>query len=282
MGQIEAMKAQEDTARCYNYFIRSACKGVDEECRTSMVSWCHQMAKALSLKPQTSWIAISYFDRYLSSGKGKSISALADKYTFQLSAIASFYIAIKMHDTVQLNAATLAKLCKGYYAKADILKMEEDILFALDWRVNIPTPMDFARHMLHLLPEKVSSAVSESLLGTTQKLLHRTTTDLYFTFCKPSVVGASCLSSALAGTDILTSSQRQEFWLQLARFVDLIEVMDAQNKLLKGKPISKPSVALKSSKIGVSSKPIKSSRSKNFTSSGISSPTCVTESARQR
>ena len=91
---IHAMRTQEDeVSPCYHYLQRSSV--IDEKDRTSMVNWCQRSGTALKLSPETVWIAISFFDRYLSSGKGKSSAALQDKYTFQLVAITSFYIAVK-------------------------------------------------------------------------------------------------------------------------------------------------------------------------------------------
>ncbi|KAL7532045.1 hypothetical protein ACHAXR_004394 [Thalassiosira sp. AJA248-18] len=237
---IKAMRAQEDTSSsCYNYLQSSACNNedIDEACRKSMVVWCQQLQKALKLSPQTVWITISFFDRYLSSSKGKSQEALENQYKFQLAAITSFYIAVKIYEPVELDVATLAKLCKGYYEESKILSMETDILFALEWRVSCPTPMDYVMRLLELLPAEINS---EGLLKDSQKHVEHTSNDFYFTFCKPSVVGASCLASSLAGADVLSSSERQAFWLQIARITNMIDVMEAQNRLLEGKTICQP------------------------------------------
>eukprot|EP00571_Detonula_confervacea_P006939 CAMPEP_0172320742 /NCGR_PEP_ID=MMETSP1058-20130122/41293_1 /TAXON_ID=83371 /ORGANISM="Detonula confervacea, Strain CCMP 353" /LENGTH=296 /DNA_ID=CAMNT_0013036069 /DNA_START=131 /DNA_END=1021 /DNA_ORIENTATION=- len=282
INRIKAMRSQENaTSACYNYFQRNSCKDVDKACRESMVVWCQQVQKALKLSPETVWIAISFFDRYLSSGKGKSKQALEDRYKFQLAAITSFYTAVKIYESTELNVVTLAKLCRGFYAESDIISMEKDILFALDWRVSCPTPMEFVRHLLELLPEKIKSSFSDSLLEASQKHMDHTATDFYFTFCKPSVIGASCLVSSLAGTDILSSSQRQTFWLQLSSLTDLIGIMEAQNRLLKGLPQSKPNTLSKLTKPSITSKSVTLSQPKSLAASGDSSPVCVTQTARQ-
>lgn len=281
MSRIEAMRAQDDTSdSCYNYFQGCTSKeGINQEARKSMVSWIQQVARSLRLSSETCWIATSFFDRYLSSRKGRSTEALDDRYKFQLAAITSFYIAVKLNETVELSVAALAKLCKGYYKEADISSMEEDILFALDWRVACPTPIEFASHLIELLPEEVNS---ESLLQACRKHLDHACTDFYFTFCKPSLVGASCLANALTGTNALSSSERQAFWMQLATVTDLIEVMEAQKQLLKGKKPSKPTVAVstKSSKSRISAKVAKFAQQKSMISSGNSSLVCVTKAAR--
>ena len=243
-GRLEAMKAQEESTRCHNYFQRSACC-LHESCRKDMVIWLQQMQRALELSSETVWIATRFLDRYVSSGKGKSQEALEDRYNFQLAAIAAFYTAVKIHEypVVKLDVVKLVKICKGYYEESEILFTEEDILSALDWRVTTPTPMEFVRVFIELLPERIasSSTTSDRLLETSQKFVDGTTTDFYFTFFKPSVIGAACLASSVSATKgILSSSERKAFWLQLAKTTDMIEVMEAQNRLLSGKTLSNP------------------------------------------
>ena len=245
LDRIEIMRAQEEaTSPCYNYFQRST-TSIDGECRKPMTAWLQEMQRKLNLSPETAWIAASFLDRYASSGKGRSQEALEDKHKYQLATISAFYTAIKIYERAELTVHKFAKYCQGYYEVEEITSMEEDILFALDWRVACPTPMDFVRHFIDLLPpEKMTSSISESLLEASQKHVDYTVTDIYFAFFKPSAIGAACLAcSLLAQADILSSSERKAFWLQLAKNTVLTDVMDAQNKLLRGHPLRKPKTA---------------------------------------
>ena len=241
MCRIKAMVAQEKSIRCYNYFKQTAVQEkeeVDEFARKSMVVWSRQVGAALQLRPETVWVSTSLFDRYLSSGKGRSAEALGNRYQFQLAAITSFYLAVKIHeDKVEMSAETLAILCKNYYAVPDILSTEEDILFALDWRVATPTPMAFVRCLAELLPPTVTPSMLKDLIKGTKQLVNETATDLYFAFCPPSVVGASCLVSALTTNDVLSPIDRHYFWLKLAKTIDIIDVMDTKSRLTEGQPI---------------------------------------------
>jgi len=250
LSTIDALRRQEDDVSiCINFINLSTNNEITETCRTSMVVYLQKIGKALKLSPETVWIAISFFDRYLSSGKGKSNDALQDKYKFQLVAISSFYIAVKLYEQVELSVDTLAKLCKGYYAKEDILQSEEDILFALDFRLTTPTPMEFIRHYIHLLP---SDIIDNKLLKECEKRVEYTSTDIYFTFCKPSCVGASILTSILLDQNVMSSTERQTLYLKLAKMTDLIEVMECQKKLATGMAVSIPHVS--SVKKSISSK----------------------------
>ena len=99
---LKAMCSQEDAIATCNYLKLSPNNIIDEKCRTAMVGWCQQIAMKLNLRPNTLWIAISFFDRYLSSGKGRSRAALRDKYVFQLAATTTFYIAVKLYEDFEI------------------------------------------------------------------------------------------------------------------------------------------------------------------------------------
>ena len=290
--RLEAMISQEESTKpCYNYLRSTACiDGMDEDCRESMVVWCQAVQKALKLHSETVWIAISYFDRYLSSDKrkGQSPNVLQNKYKFQLAAITCFYIAVKLYEPVELDVETLAKLCKGYYAESKILDMETEILFALEWKVSCPTPMDFVREFVQLLPKQVKDDFSDRFLEESLKLCEQSSKDFFFTFCKPSVIAASCIASCLTGTNVLSKCERQAFWVKLGRITDLIGVMDAQNKLLRGKQLplvvkSVPTIAKKSSRpsSSISKKVAAFSKLRKNSASPGSSPVSFIQTARQ-
>lgn len=273
LSVLAAMRSQEDeVSACYNYLQNSETE-IDYTCRKSMVTWCQQVQKALKLSPETVWIAISFFDRYLSSGKGKSSAALQDKYTFQLTVITCFYTAVKLYEDVELSVSTLAKLCKNYYKKNDIIESEEDILFALDFRLATPTAMDFIRHYMKLLP---SEMITSSVMKACEEKVAYTSTDIYFTFCKPSVVGASCLASVLIGKDLLSSKQRQNFYLHLANTSDLIDIMEAQNKLVTGH--TKPVTVSKLTQTSSSTASVISHTSTNYLSAVSQTSSSITPS----
>lgn len=219
---------------CYNYLTSSNTE-VDDYCRKAMVNWVYNMQRALKLSSETSYIAVSFLDRYLSCGRGKSSEALNDKYKFQLATIASFYIAVKLYTEVELNVVTLARLCKGYYPKSAILDMEEDINEALnfpsikDFRMEQPTAMRFVHQFVRLLPDHVDR---ESLLLSCEKKIEYTTEDIYFSVCLPSVVGACCLTYSLLQHVELSPEERKEFYIHLSKYTNLVEVMEAENRLI--------------------------------------------------
>lgn len=82
--------------------------------------------------------------------------------------------------------------------------------------------MEFVQHYMKLLPQEVDISC---VLKDCQEKIAYTSTDFYFTFFKPSVIGASCLASTLIGKDLLTNKQRQTFYLHLANTSNLIDIL---------------------------------------------------------
>lgn len=267
ISRITAMREQEDrTERCQNYFAyRSISSDVDMSCRKAMLDWCFQVADTLKFSHETVAMTMSYFDRYLSSRRGRSQEALDSRNVFQLAVITCFYTAVKTCEPVELGVDLLAKMCRGFYAEAEILAMERDILFALDWRVSGPTPMDFVRHLIELLPSCESSC---ALTENAEKLMDQITSDVQFSSFKPSSVGASCLASSIAQTNCYDLDDLESFRDRLVDFVDFAEVMEVQKKL-------DISICLPKMSSNKTNEVPTMSRRRSVSVSSTSSPVCV-------
>lgn len=198
LARLTAMRSREATTSYVNYFDEDTPRGdIDEACREAIVTWLTRVQEALSFEPETVWIAMSFFDRYLSSGKGNSHATLASKCQFQLAAITAFYTAVKIYEPVVLDVDMLVQICRGSYRNSDIIGMEQDLLSALNWRVAVHTPMDVARCLVELLPARLSPRTAEQLLEACQRHVRAALSDVAFLPCAPSAVGLGCLRRAL-------------------------------------------------------------------------------------
>jgi hypothetical protein len=232
-----------------------------------MANWCFQVVDTLGFSHETVGMTMSLFDRYLSSRRGRSQEVLDSRNMFQLAAITCFYTAVKINEPVELTVDLLVKMCRGFYSGADIIAMEKDILFALEWRVSGPTPMDFVRHIIELLPSCESNT---SLLENAQKYMDMTVTDVQFSFFKPSVVGASCLISSFTQTHCSYSDDLESFRVRLSQIIDLADVMELQKKLAENTSICLPESSSRPRDVSTKS------RRRSITVSSTSSPVCVT------
>jgi hypothetical protein len=212
---IAAMHIQEQkTPRCNNYFQRT--HAVDESSRTAMITWLCQISDALSLNRETVGLATSFLDRFLSSQTKSAEQALNDRHKFQLAAITTFYIAVKINEPVQLRIDLLVKLCRNFYDQHVILSMEKDILFSLEWRISSPTALDFVRQALALLPSTESCDLEKA-----EQYVFSSIKDIHFSPIAPSMVGAACVALSLQESSISTSLDESMLWDRICKTLEL-------------------------------------------------------------
>ena len=190
ISQIRVMKEQEraEAYRCTNYLrYRTELSPAN---RQALCNWGYgTIAKCHGANRLTVVKAISYFDRYMGIS-----SQSRDLHTIQLAFIASLVIALKVEAgfSVELDFVASA-ITKGTYGKEEIVSMEFEILKALEWRLNGPTPHEFIDRFLELIPG-VGSAQSELLNRLSKAIAEEAATTYSFALRYPSVVafGAIC------------------------------------------------------------------------------------------
>jgi hypothetical protein len=105
-------------------------------------------------------IALDFLDRSVSRSSIGPVS----KREYQLSAIASVFLAVKLHsDTrsnsggrLQLGLSTLVELSRNIFSEDLIQDAERKITSLLDWHLNPPTPLQYITYFLRLLPRSSS------------------------------------------------------------------------------------------------------------------------------
>jgi hypothetical protein len=127
-----------------------------------MCEWCYQVVDFCKFRRETVAIGMSYLDRYLCTPTGRA--ALCNRKLYQLAAMTSLYIAIKLHEPLEMETSLLADLSRGRYTELEFVDMKAKMLQAIHWRVNGPTCLAFAAHFLALLPSAVPPQVSTALL----------------------------------------------------------------------------------------------------------------------
>jgi len=120
-----------------------------------------QVVDFCKFRRETVGIAMSYLDRYLATLEGRA--ALTDRKFYQLAAMTSLYMAIKIHEPLEMETSLLADLSRGCYTDMQIAEMEMEILEALEWRLAGPTPLAFVQHFMALLDtdRRVKAAIMD-------------------------------------------------------------------------------------------------------------------------
>jgi hypothetical protein len=119
--------------------------------------------------------AISFTDHYLKNHPRVEVC------TLQLVGISSVILSVKLNEDRYMSMEQGAMECGGCYTTEMIEKIEKSILYLLQFRTNIPTPIDFIQYFLILSNKEVdfSDMILEcrsyayvSLLGKYSTLLY--------------------------------------------------------------------------------------------------------------
>jgi len=153
---ISAMLKQEVNYLRTNYLKVSKISIAD---RAKVCKWVFDIIDRLKLHRETAIVAISYLDRVCSStSSSRAAKARGDRNEYQLVAVSSLFIAIKIHELNILSADMLSYITKNMYTQDEITSCEHDILSALEWKMFGPTSVQFVDYILALLPDDMIKA----------------------------------------------------------------------------------------------------------------------------
>ena len=219
--RLKAMRRQEETTYfCIDYLKETKSpKMIDELCRTKMLAWCLQGAN-FGIRRDTVVISMSYLDRFLSSGTPRAMNTIKNRKEYKLASMTTLYMAIKLFEPFELQAADLAMLSKNSFAAIDFFQMEFDILSALDWHVHGPTVLSFIEHFFAVIPKTstCNDTAWRLLLHKSKQYTELTLGDYYFVTQKPSNVAVAIISNSLRyiSPNIINAADRLSFFSQIA------------------------------------------------------------------
>jgi hypothetical protein len=212
---------------------------------------------------------MNVFDRFLLNHKNDPFAAcpcpsckrILDSRTYQLAAMTSLYISIKLNAerrqldptrnnnnttatnfkrgvaTTTFKLRSFAELSRGQFVPNDIIQMEKVMLATVVWKVHPPTPMLFCSYMLQtLMPVDISQQQSSSRLDLVLHVLRelaRYLTELAVCLgreCSDKPASHVALAALKCAMDLLTvqalpSSKRQAF---LRAAYNLLGIRDLQ------------------------------------------------------
>lgn len=138
------------------------------EWRRKICQWCFKVVDHFRLDREVVSSSMNIFDRYLASRPLNynantcpcpACQKNIDSRLFQLSAMTSLYLAMKMYSDScedspyrRLNLNAFVELSRGQFTAQDVSQMESVILRELKWKVNPPTPMTSVPYLLRLMP----------------------------------------------------------------------------------------------------------------------------------
>jgi hypothetical protein len=210
---IESMTRQESTIYKRTEYLsltlptRLTDETIDGSWRQRIIEWMYGVVDHCNLRRDSVAVATYYLD--LSASRG----LVTSRRDFQLVAMTSLMLSIKLYDSTLVKLDSMVKLGRGLFNEDDVIEMESKMLYSLGWHVHPPTPVCFMRQILRLLPAE-ASAISRYMLVEVTRFISEISACLYkFVEFPPSTMAFASILIAMERVDDanLPIWQRQQF-----------------------------------------------------------------------
>ena len=112
------------------------------EYRAKVIDWLVDVGAKYQFCPETLYLAVNIFDRYLEK-------MVVKKDDLQMVGVTSLWIASKYEETYAPDAREIVSVCDNTYTRREVLGMERGILEALQYQVTVSTSFDFLIRFLN-------------------------------------------------------------------------------------------------------------------------------------
>jgi len=208
---------------------------VNDDWRRKICEWAFGVVDHFEYSREAVSLTMNYLDRYASYAQSKGMPL--SRKSFQLAAVASLYLAIKLEGRNEqgqrLTISTLVELSRGLFSVELIEQMEREILTALRWKINPPTAAQFIYHLIKLFPvegiydvdaKRVCNGILETSRFFSELSVYQSSLAIEQ---RPSIIAYSCILNAmeLVGPVTLPCDVRQAFLTRIAGITQLREDM---------------------------------------------------------
>lgn len=192
---------------------------LDESWRQRMCEWMYGVVDHCNFRRDVVSVATAYLDICLSI----DFDIIYSRRSYQLSALAALYLAMKVYDTSFVKVDGLIKLGRGLFKAAEVLDTEKKILLKLKWRVHPPTAMCFLRQYTRLIPTIVSPSTSFMITEISRFIIEISVCLYKFVTSPPSLIAFAAITIAIDGIDepSLPQWQRKQIFLRLEKAAEV-------------------------------------------------------------
>jgi hypothetical protein len=185
---------------------------IDGSWRQRIVEWMYGVVDHCNLRRESVAVATYFLD--LASCHDLVLS----RKDFQLVAMTSLMLAIKLNDSTMVKLDSMVKLGRGLFNEEDVIAMEIRMLKAFRWHVHPPTPVCYMRQLLRLLPPE-TTPVARYIIVEVTRFISEISACLYkFVKYPASSMAFAAISIAMERIDDSTLPlwQRHQFLYNVA------------------------------------------------------------------
>lgn len=207
--------------------------GIEVKWREKVSDWMYQVIDHFNLDRDVVGIAVFYLDKYLSIN-------YCTQAAFQLAAIASIYLSVKLHSGEKIPIEIMQKLgANRAFTIKEIASMEMRIANSLGWQLHPPTAVAFLRILQPIVSEfsflASDANMCANIVDFASFLSELSVCDYSFIETRPSSVAIASMLSAIEyymlpqialdqfKTLIINASSKLDF--------DEIEIRECSHKL---------------------------------------------------
>ncbi|XP_059658059.1 cyclin-A2-2 [Cornus florida] len=160
-------------------------RDITQSMRGILIDWLVEVLEEYRLVPDTLYLTVSLIDRYLSQN-------YIEKQRLQLLGVTCMLIASKYEEVCAPRVEEFCFVTDNTYTRAEVLKMESQVLNFLGFQLSVPTTKKFLRRFIQAaqVSYKVSSAELEFLANYLAEL---TLVEYSFLKILPSLIAASAV-----------------------------------------------------------------------------------------
>ncbi|WVY92267.1 hypothetical protein V8G54_037781 [Vigna mungo] len=160
-------------------------KDITPSMRAILIDWLVEVSEEYKLVPDTLYLTVNLIDRFLSQ-------SLIQKQGLQLLGVTCMLIASKYEEICAPRVEEFCFITDNTYSKAEVLKMESEVLNLLHFQLSVPTTKTFLRRFILAAQYscKVSYVEVEFLANYLAEL---TLVEYSFSQFRPSMIAASAV-----------------------------------------------------------------------------------------
>jgi len=198
---VEHLRNEENCYKNVSDYMRFQ-TNVNSRMRAILVDWLISVHRKFRCLPSTLFLTVNLLDRYLSK-------MVVDKSSLQLIGCACMWIASKYHEIYAPEASDFAYISDYAFTIKNLIEMESNVIFTLDFQICVPTILSFSERYLKIgcyqLIEKNKIEEYNLIQSLTHYLMEHSLLD--YEYCvkfnvKPSLIASAAIAYSLLGTNI--------------------------------------------------------------------------------